>query len=433
MPSNFNNQELTEIKFNGVDVSEAYFNNVLVFDSRFISTWRTTTANETITLPTPTNYEVDWGDGTSTTNANSHVYSIAGDYEIKIRGSITDFAFNNGGDKVKILQISRLNKLRINEGSFYGALNLDIIATDLPIIENGFNVFRGNSSLLYNNSINDYDVSNITDLTNFFFGCTNFNQNINNWFIDNKIDLGGTFRGCTNFNQPLNNWNVLNVQFMNNLFYACTNFNQDISNWNVENVRRFNQCFLNCTNFDQPLNSWNTLSCVDSALMFYNCTNFNKPLNNWVTTSFVNMSFMFFGCTNFNQNINGWDTQNVNTLYRTFRLCTNFNQPLNNWDTSKVSDMVECFYFCTSFNQNVSDWSFVSVTNMSSFMLGKTENDYDANYLSDLLIKLDQDLVFANMVNVNLGFGTIKYDSTGVTAYNSLISKGFIITSGGQV
>ena len=108
---------------------------------QFISTWRTTTANETITLPTPTNYNVNWGDGTSTTNANSHVYAIAGDYEIKIRGEITDFAFNNGGDKEKILIISKLNKLRFNEGSFYGALNLDITATDSPIIENGFNVF----------------------------------------------------------------------------------------------------------------------------------------------------------------------------------------------------------------------------------------------------------------------------------------------------
>ena len=86
------------------------------------------------------------------------------------------------------------------------------------------------------------------------------------------------------------------------------------------------------------------------------------------------------------------------------------------------------FLLTTSFNQPLDSWSFVSVTNMSNFMLGKTENDYDANYLSDLLIKLDQDLVFANMVNVNLGFGTIKYDSTGVTAYNSLVSKGFIIT-----
>ena len=91
------------------------------------------------------------------------------------------------------------------------------------------------------------------------------------------------------------------------------------------------------------------------------------------------------------------------------------------------------FFLTTSFNQDISDWSFVSVTNMNNFMLLKTANDYNANYLSNLLIKLDQDLVFANMLNVNLGFGTIKYDSTGVTAYNSLVSKGFIIQSGGQV
>jgi hypothetical protein len=70
---------------------------------------------------------------------------------------------------------------------------------------------------------------------------------------------------------------------------------------------------------------------------------------------------------------------------------------------------------------------------MVNFMLGKSDANYNADYLSNLFIKLDQDLVFANMTSINLGFGTIKYDSTGVAAYNSLISKGFIIQSGGQV
>ena len=111
---------------------------------------------------------------------------------------------------------------------------------------------------------------------------------------------------------------------------------------------------------------------------------------------------------------------------------TAFNQPLT-FTTSSVQDISQFLRNSYSFNQPLNVLSFVSVTNMDRFMQGKTANDYDANYLSDLLIKLDQDLVFANMVNVNISFGTIKYDATGVTAYNSLINKGFIIQSGGQL
>ena len=95
--------------------------------NQFISTWRTTTANETITLPTPTNYNVNWGDGTVTTNTNSHVYAIAGDYEIKIRGEITDFRFNNTGDKEKILEVSNFGRLYLVNACFFGCENLNFI------------------------------------------------------------------------------------------------------------------------------------------------------------------------------------------------------------------------------------------------------------------------------------------------------------------
>ncbi len=72
------------------------------------------------------------------------------------------------------------------------------------------------------------------------------------------------------------------------------------------------------------------------------------------------------------------------------------------------------------------------VTNMLGFMQFKGSG-YDVNYMDSLYIKLDQDLVFANMVNVNISFGSINYTSAGASARASLVSKGFVITSGGQV
>ena len=382
MPSNFNNQELTDIKFNGVDVSEAYFNGALVFDAnQFVSTWRTTTANETITLPTPTNYTVNWGDGTITTDANSHEYATSGDYEIKISGEIDDFAFVSNGDKLKILDVSNNGGLYIIRGIFYGCENLSTIDNNMKS-EDEF-------------------------LTNIFRNCYEFNSDLSSLDTYNSNSFSSAFDNARLFNQDLSMWNTSKVTSLQSCFYQAYAFNGDISTWDVSKV-------------------------TSMATAFFGTSSFNGDISNWVTTSLVSCATAFQDAVLFDSDIGGWDVSNVMQMQNMLRN-TSFNHPLNLWDTSSVQNMKNLFAFTTAFNQNISSWSFVSVTDMSNFMLLKTENDYDANYLSDLLIKLDQDLVFANMVNVNLGFGTIKYDSTGVTAYNSLVAKGFIIQSGGQL
>ena len=46
-----------------------------------------------------------------------------------------------------------------------------------------------------------------------------------------------------NFNQSLNNWNVSNVTNMNYMFKEAINFNQDINNWNISNVTDMSRMF----------------------------------------------------------------------------------------------------------------------------------------------------------------------------------------------
>ena len=45
------------------------------------------------------------------------------------------------------------------------------------------------------------------------------------------------FWGAESFNQPLDNWNVSNVENMSLMFRDATSFNQPLNNWNVSNVR----------------------------------------------------------------------------------------------------------------------------------------------------------------------------------------------------
>ena len=41
------------------------------------------------------------------------------------------------------------------------------------------------------------------------------------------------FLGASNFNQPLNEWDVSNVTEMESMFFFAGSFNQDFSSWNI--------------------------------------------------------------------------------------------------------------------------------------------------------------------------------------------------------
>jgi len=50
-------------------------------------------------------------------------------------------------------------------------------------------------------------------------------------------EMFGQMYGKTIFNQPINNWDVSNVTNMQAMFYNDKNFkNHDLSNWNVKNL-----------------------------------------------------------------------------------------------------------------------------------------------------------------------------------------------------
>ena len=111
----------------------------------FVSTWDTTkagSASNTVVLPLLSggtySGTIDWGD-TSTSvlsYANrSHTYASGGVYTITISGTISGFRFANGGDKLKIGNVSNWGNLTINtDQTFFGCTNLTATATDAPII-----------------------------------------------------------------------------------------------------------------------------------------------------------------------------------------------------------------------------------------------------------------------------------------------------------
>lgn len=298
----------------------------------FSSEWRTTTVNETVTLP----YEaggtydgfIDWGDGTTSINSfanRTHTYATAGYYTIKVYGLCRGFTFNNLGDKDKIYRIFSWGKnfnIGNTGGYFFGCTNLNLsVVSDILRFDstntNGEFFFRGCTSLTTINRINEWNVSTFTFMRSFFLLCSNFNGDLSSWNVSNVTNMDSMFRG-TAFNGNISSWNVGNVTVLSSMFRDNTVFNQPLNLWNVGNVTLFNDMFFNSSSFNQPLNLWNVLNATNMSNMFRIATNFNQNIGNWDIRNVTNfLNFMFgktfsnYSTANYNALLIGWASRPV--------------------------------------------------------------------------------------------------------------------------
>ena len=362
---------------------------------------------------------VDWGDGNSDTitvwnaAAVTHTYASLGVYTVSILGKCEGWRYANTGDRLKLTNISQFgNGLKITtNGAFNGAANLLGTASDKLIIATAdcSNMFRGCTAAILT-SAGSWDVSGVTNMSQFFGAIFSFNTNINSWDVSNVTNMSFMFSACRSFNQPLNNWNTSKVTTMQsmfagtsnlipnpfnqdisswdvskvltffNMFNAC-NFNQPINNWNTSSALNMQQMFSNNSQFNQPINNWNVSLVQSMASMFANNNVFNQPLNNWNTGSVTNISFMFSGATGFNQTLTGWDVSKVTTTQSMFVGATSFNQPINNWNLTSIINMSTMFDSLTNFNSSLSNWTIGSqISNMQTMFRNCTSFNQNLNW-----------------------------------------------------
>jgi surface protein len=223
-------------------------------------------------------------------------------------------------------------------------------------------MFEGKKN--FNEPLNKWNVSKVTNMSSMFSGCIEFNQPLNNWNVSNVNEMDDMFKECKKFNQPLNEWNVSKVTDMIGMFQDCIEFNESLNDWDVRNVTNMAGMFDGCTKFNKSLNRWDVSKVTNMAGMFEGCTKFNNPLNRWDVSKVTIMAGMFKGCTNFNRPLL-WFVRNVTSMEEMFMNCTNFNRPLNRWDVRNVTSMESMFSGCTKFNQPLNDWNLTYVTDLN--------------------------------------------------------------------
>ena len=153
--------------------------------------------------------------------------------------------------------------------------------------------------------IGGWRVSCVTDMTDLFSitansGAELFNEPLNNWDVSNVTNMYLMFYGAAAYNQPMNDWDVSKVTTMDFMFEAAAAYNQPMNGWDVSKVTVMEYMFYDAYAFNQPLNDWN-INCVTSiASMFDYAKAYNQNLCVWGTklqkTADVSGMFSYSGC-----------------------------------------------------------------------------------------------------------------------------------------
>ena len=233
-------------------------------------------AGTTITLPLygTVDVTVDWGDGNSeaftTTGNKDHTYATGGTKTVSISGMLTQFGNGNyysASKLIKVISFGNIGLLSLN-GAFVATPNLSEVPDILPnTIIDLTHTFYG-SGIVILTGLNNWNVSNITNMSGTFELATAFNQDISSWDVSGVTDMSSMFESARAFNQDLNSWNVGSVTNMKRMFCAAQVFNQQLNSWNVSNVTNMDHLFWEAVAFDQDISSWD----VSSVQIWQKCS-----------------------------------------------------------------------------------------------------------------------------------------------------------------
>ena len=153
-------------------------------EDAFVTTWQTTSAGETITIPVRNaagNYTVHWGDGNSTTHVTdaTHAYAEAGNHTVSISGNFTQIRLTgDAANAAKLQSIDRWGNIAWTtmEGAFEGAVNMTYNAADAP------------------------DLSGVDSMIYMFYEAHSFDGNLSAWDVSSVTDMEGMFRNADSFN-----------------------------------------------------------------------------------------------------------------------------------------------------------------------------------------------------------------------------------------
>lgn len=369
----------------------------------------------------------------STTVLDTIEVATPGIYRIEIVRDFTngnpfhqiDFLSNSFFDQVKLIKIEQWGDIEWSsfENAYYWAFELDdIAAIDVPILTSVTNMSNAfaNVSLTSINRMNEWDVSQVTDMSYMFISTYNFNQDISDWDVSNVQDMSSMFEMTSAFNQDIGDWDVSSVVYMRNMFLYAEVFNQDIGDWDVSNVQDMYALFQNATNFNQDISDWNVNQVKDMSYIFSYATSFDQNLGEWNLENLGNDSpgyayfhFDFSGmsCENFSLTLYGWaqyeDIADSVFLYA-YDMYASSDPILSSVFSTLNGHQWSVMGYYSGYCSNVITDAFISIwqtTNTGTSLTNQVTLPFTGDYICNW-VEVDAYFDTLNPTSPNIGSGT---------------------------
>ena len=247
--------------------------------------------------------------------------------------------------------------------------NEDSTKYDLYIgANNGVVANENSSNLFYNfqkvesiNFNNNFNTSNVTNMSSMFQYCTSISvidvSSFNTSNVTNMVNMFSMFNNNTSsvMDNKLteiilgDNFSIKSVISIAQIFAGCNKIEAlDVSNWDTSNIHDMSSAFAYCQNLKElDLSKWDTSNATNMAWMFMRCDNLQDlNISNFNTSKVTTMRNMFTGDRSLKiLNLCSFNTSNVTSMYYMFNSTVNLQQIKvgSGWTTNNVSNTTEMF------------------------------------------------------------------------------------------
>ena len=170
------------------------------------------------------------------------------------------------------------------------------------------------------------DISELTDMSHMFWGCSSLQSlDVSNFDTSKITHMYGMFRECSSLQTlDVSNFDTSKVITMMYMFYACSSLQSlDVSNFDTSKVIEMKSMFDNCSSLQTlDVSNFDTSNVTTMDSMFSNCHSLQSlDLSNFNTSNVTSMYSMFYSCSLQTLNLNGWDMTKVTDTDSMFSGC----------------------------------------------------------------------------------------------------------------
>jgi surface protein len=283
-------------------------------------------------------------------------------------------------------------------------------------------------------TMNQWNVSAVTNMVELFYDAKEFNGDVSNWDVSNVVTMGRMFEGAEKFARDLSKWKVCKGDLPENMFDS-NSLMRNRSSFMPRPHYCAKGAFIDkdslknateeCLSRDPErgcadMNAWDVSKVTDMSGMFHDKFTFNGDISDWNVSQVTDMSSMFKGAKVFNGDISKWDVGEVSNMESTFEDAMAFNGNLSRWDVGSVISTTAMFKAAESFNSDLSRWNVSSVANMKDMFSGAGSFNSDLSMWDVSNVK-DMTGMFQNAHTFNGDLST--WDTSRVTSMRMLFNN----------